>query len=121
MTGQFRAWDKTKKAWYYEELYLSQMGDVMRQAYSYGEEMLRFCNAEPEFCIGAKDIHNREIFQGDFVKVNDKYIYEVKWMGYGFWYRSVDEDEENDLYVFDASVYKLEIVGNVHEGIEATG
>jgi len=114
-TMKFRAWDNKNQNWLtdYKTCYLSEHGDVMTLDYVLGvETVMRFKDAVPEFFIGIADINLQDIYEGDIVQVDEKTIFRIEWRGAGFWFVDM---EEGDCLFFDPRVYKLEVIGNIHE------
>ncbi len=118
-TIKFRAWDNKNSNWLtdYKMCYLSEHGDVMTLEDVGTESIMRFKDAMPEFFIGITDVNLQDIYEGDFVRVDEKSIFTIEWRGAGFWF--VDK-EDGDCLFFDPHVYKLEVVGNIHEAVRVT-
>lgn len=131
---KFRAWDDTKKEWTFNikininitESVSSRTGNIwMKPARKFHKVVI-------EQYTGLKDIHGKEIYEGDIVfdhncRLHGPYLfrwkdtYTVKWNedSVSFVLDYVDKDFPG-YYMFN-NYEGLEVIGNVHENKELLG
>lgn len=115
---KFRAWEKYAKKYYYgaEHTYDFMCSGEGCYAESFGEVLdnERFI---VEQYTGLKDKNGKEIYEGDIVRLYDRYVSAItwqdnycgfRWYGDGDGYRGLGKDNE-EYY---------EVIGNIHENLE---
>jgi len=99
---EVRVWDKCEKRMHYDSLDLS--GIAM-------------------YYIGINDDRNRKIYEGDFIRVeniaDNRTVCEgvVVWNWRGEYVILCKDGSEESLWEFTFSAYRIEVLGNIFEGI----
>lgn len=123
---KFRAWDDLNKKWLmgYDVGTLggfSLTGEcVLFSEWSACFDLFIFCKGgrKPDHLIidqftSLKDKKGKDIYEGDICILEDE-KFKTVFKGMGFWF----QNSEEDLYVFDANAYQLEVIGNIHQNPE---
>lgn len=103
---KFRAWDGMDDVMRYD---ISVTVNGNAEA-SWGKEKYDWILMQ---YTGLKDSAGKEIYEGDIVEVNGLQ-YKIMFRGLGFWF----VDSDNDGWVYDPSVYRITVIGNVFENPE---
>ena len=118
---KFRAWDKKRRKWLGVNLHMSVTDGLLWWQFGYGCETLpaeERDNIELVEYTGLKDKNDKEIYEGDILRIFDR-NYEVKvkivsgckvYIDYGY------SDEHNG-----PCNYWSEIIGNIYENPELMG
>ena len=113
---KFRAWDKSNKEMFNVEIMNFQKRQVYKDSVSY----CKFENIELMQYTGLKDKNEKEIYEGDIVKLRANHgIGVVKY--YDEWGAFVVEYiKPKPLVVLGISYYKedIEVIGNIYENPE---
>ena len=69
---------------------------------------------QPDLFIGIKDKNNREIYEGDIVRYDDKYTAVVEWKDRCIHFKFID----GMRHVSSKTYPVIEVVGNIYENPE---
>ena len=121
---KFRAWLKNKKEMVDVAL-INYATKYITYALTKKGSMLtiideNFSNIELLQYIGLKDKNNKEIYEGDIVKI-DRQLFRVSYMEEKASYMLDEVDSYMSDYLSNYNINKLEKVGNIYENVELLG
>ena len=121
---KFRAWLKNKKQMVDVAL-INYATKCITYALTKKGSMLtivdeNFSNIELLQYIGLKDKNNKEIYEGDIVKI-DRQLFRVSYMEEKASYMLDEVDSYMSDYLSNYDINKLEKVGNIYENVELLG
>ncbi|WP_083232313.1 YopX family protein [Fusobacterium massiliense] len=121
---KFRAWLKNKKEMVDVAL-INYVTKCITYALTKKGSMLtiideNFSNIELLQYIGLKDKNNKEIYEGDIVKI-DRQLFRVSYMEEKASYMLDEVDSYMSDYLSNYDINKLEKVGNIYENVELLG
>lgn len=110
---KFRAWDKAEKRFYYFTL----QEILERKCHYQGGFDFRMVKADKTQYTGLKDINNKEIYEGDIVKVFDVStgINSEGYVTFGNGCFYITDGEYSRYRWVD---YQVEVIGNIYENPE---
>ena len=113
---KFRAWDKIDRIM--REVYSINFinEDMCLMCDNLGRVQMNFSDAELMQYIGRRDINDKEIYEGDIVKVNDK-LYEVIFdeSYVGFNLKNYFDSSSDYPKIAFSELNNIEVVGNIYE------
>lgn len=124
---KFRVWDKVVNKWLdYEDVYFDQEGEVYLieerdwayQSYMYKENITE--KVKVVRFTGLKDVHGKEIYEGDILKFNTDAPGVVDYFR-GSWRVKTPPRYRGDDWrtsLWDATLDGYEIIGNIYENPE---
>lgn len=120
----FRVYDPTNKTMIEETsgIFMDMEGKVwkLEQSPENGEK-LTATDLIPMLSTKAKDKNKKEIYQDDFVRIDDDpCLYRVVYKQGSFWYywSKTEEGKEKQYPMKEVSLFSVEVVGNVYEGLK---
>lgn len=120
----FRVYDPTSNRMIEETsgIFMDMEGRVwkLEQSPENGEKLIT-TSLIPMLSTKAKDKNKKEMYQDDLVRIDDDpRLYRVVYKQGSFWYcwSKPEEGKEKQYPMKEVSLFSVEVVGNVHEGLK---